>query len=127
MTQFVKVLSTAIRPPNEQRVIALLHDDALPETRQVVTVMQAAFNAEDHITANFESLWASGLAAPSQWDTQLDIEDVRDQADAALQQIEDDIATIDGGPTNPQVLAIVRRMLVWHRKEIRVLVRLLTD
>lgn len=61
MTQIVKVLSEGTRPPNEKRVIALLHDTVLRETRQIVTIMQFGFNAHDHITANFAALWAEGV------------------------------------------------------------------
>jgi hypothetical protein len=67
MTQIVKVLSEGIRPPNEKRIVALLHDDVLPETRQIVINIQAGFDAHDHIAASFEAYWDEGLGANEAW------------------------------------------------------------
>lgn len=40
------------------------------------------------------------------------------KAEQAVQQINDDIATLDSTPTNAQVIAILRRTLVRQRKLI---------
>lgn len=126
MTQLVKILSAAKRPPNEQQVVALLHDDTIPQTRQIVANIQAGFDARDHVQANFDSLWADGLVS-NQWDAETDKEDIRDKATAALDTLNQAIATLDDSPTNAEVIAIVRYFAVLHRKEVRVLADLLTE
>lgn len=127
MTQLVKVLSEAKRPPNEKQVLALLHDDSIPETRQIVLVIQAGFDAHDHIEASFAPLWETGLNVGDAWAEQTDIEDIEEKAADALAALNADIAIIDGTPTNADMIAIVRRTLMLHRKEIRVLRNLLTE
>jgi len=122
MTQFVGVLSEGIRPPNEKQVVALLYDDAIPETRQVVVILQEAFSAHDHIAANFDALWVDGALVVDGWDAQTEREDIRLRANEAITTINAGIAVLDGSPNNAQVIAVIRGVLVIIRKLIRFLV-----
>lgn len=121
MTQFVKVLSEGIRPPDEKQVVALLYDDALPETRQVVLIMQLGFGSHDHIAANFSVLWETGAIVPDGWNTETEREDIRLRANEAITSINQGIAVLDNTPTNAQVIAVIRGLLVIVRKLIRFL------
>jgi hypothetical protein len=122
MTQFVKVLSEGIRPPDEKQVVALLYDDALPETRQIVVIMQLGFSAHDHIAANFGVLWDTGAVVPNGWANETERDDIRLRANEAITSINQGITVLDGTPTNAQVIAVVRGLLVIVRKLIRFLV-----
>lgn len=122
MTQFVKVISEATRPPDEKQVIALLYDDAIPETRQVVVNMQLGFDAHDHIAANFGVLWGFGLVVTDGWARETEREDIRERAEEAITSINQGIAVLDGTPTNVQVIQVIRGLLVLVRKLIRYLI-----
>jgi hypothetical protein len=122
MTQFVKVLSEAMRPPDEKQAVALLYDDAIPETRQVVVIMQAGFSSHDHIQANFDVLWDTGAIVADGWSHETEREDIRERAEEAITAINNGITILDGTPSNAQVIAIVRGLLVIVRKLIRFIV-----
>lgn len=53
------------------------------------------------------------------------IDDIQNKADAAITQIDSDLATLDGTPSNAQLIAILRRTLVNQKKIIRVVAKLL--
>lgn len=122
MTQFVKVLSEGIRPPDEKQAVALLYDDAIPETRQIVVNMQVGFSSHDHIAANFAVLWETGAVVPNGWANETEREDIRLRANEAITSINQGIAVLDGTPTNAQVIAVVKGLLVIVRKLIRFLI-----
>lgn len=118
----VKILSEGIRPPNEKQVVALLYDDAIPETRQVVVILQAAFSSHDHITANFDALWGNGAVVVDGWASQIEREDIRLRAAETINIITNGIAVLDGSPSNAQVIAVIRGLMVIVRKLIRYLI-----
>lgn len=122
MTQFVKVLSEGVRPPNEKQVVALLYDDAIPETRQIVVIMQFGFSSHDHIAANFDALWTDGAVVADGWNVQTEREDIRLRANEAITSINNGIAVLDGSPNNAQVIAVIRGLLVIVRKLVRYLI-----
>jgi len=122
MTQFVKVLSEGIRAPGEKQVVALLYDDAIPETRQIVVIMQFGFSSHDHIAANFNVLWTTGAVVTDGWADEIEREDIRLRANEAITSINNGIAILDGTPTNAQVIAVIRGLLVIVRKLIRYLI-----
>ncbi len=118
----VKVISEGVRPPTEKQVVALLYDDALPETRQVVVIMQLGFGSHDHIAANFDVLWATGAVVANGWTIETEREDIRLRANEAITSINNGIAVLDGSPNNAQVIAVVKGLLVIVRKLIRYLI-----
>ncbi len=120
----VKVLSEGVRPPTEKQVVALLYDDAIPETRQVVVNMQLGFSSHDHIAANFDVLWIEGALVANGWTIETEREDIRLRANEAITNINNGIAILDGppAPSNAQVIAIIRGLLVIVRKLIRYLI-----
>lgn len=122
MTQSVKILSEAVRPPDEKQVVALLFDDAIPETRQITVIMQSGFSSHDHIAANFAVLWLMSAVVPNGWTIETEREDIRDRAEDAITSINNGIAILDGTPTNAQVIAVIRGLLVIVRKLIRYLI-----
>lgn len=122
MTQFVKVLSEGIRPPDEKQVVALLYDDAIPETRQIVVNMQLGFSSHDHVQANFGVLWETGAIVTNGWTAETEREDIRLRANEAIASITQGIAVLDNTPTNAQVVAVVKGLLVIVRKLIRYLI-----
>jgi hypothetical protein len=122
MTQFVKVLSEGIRPPNEKQVVALLYDDTIPETRQIVVNMQLGFSSHDHIAANFAVLWTTGAIVAEGWNIETEREDIRLQANEAITSINNGITILDGTPNNAQVIVILKGLLVIVRKLIRFLI-----
>jgi hypothetical protein len=118
----VKVLSEGVRPPNEKQVVALLYDDAIPETRQVIAIFQSGFDSHDHITANFDALWVDGAMVVDGWNAEIEREDIEVRAAEAITSINNGIAVLDGSPNNAQVIAVIRGLLVIVRKLIRYLV-----
>lgn len=122
MTQFVKILGEGIRPPDEKQVVALLYDDAIPETRQIVVNMQLGFSSHDHVQANFGVLWETGAIVTNGWTAETEREDIRLRANEAITSINNGIAILDGTPNNAQVIAILKGLLVIVRKIIRVMI-----
>jgi hypothetical protein len=122
MTQSVKILSEGVRPPSEKQVVALLYDDALPETRQVIVIMQLGFSSHDHIAANFDVLWETGAVVANGWTIETEREDIRLRANEAITSINQGITVLDGTPNNAQVIAVLKGLLVITRKLIRYLV-----
>jgi hypothetical protein len=50
---------------------------------------------------------------------------VEAKAEAAIAEIDADVTTLNGTPTNAQVLAILRRSLLRQKKMIRLLARMI--
>jgi hypothetical protein len=84
--------------------------------------MQLGFSAHDHITANFGVLWATGAVVTNGWTIETEREDIQERAGEAIASIDQGIAVLDGTPTNPQVIQVIRGLLVIVRKIIRFLV-----